>query len=41
MSDEPDKISKNEPTLAGEIGAKATRKLKARKSTQGVGLDWA
>ena len=36
MSDEPKKTSKNEPTLAGEVGAKAARKLKARKSTQGV-----
>jgi len=36
MSDEPNKTSKNEPTFAGEIGAKAARKLKARKSTQGV-----
>ena len=36
MSDQPDKTSKNEPTFAGEIGAKAARKLKARKSTQGV-----
>jgi ATP synthase protein I len=36
MSDEPDKTSKNEPTFAGEISAKAARKLKARKSTQGV-----
>ena len=38
MSDQPDKTSKNEPTFAGVIGAKAARKLKARKSTQGV---WA
>ena len=36
MSDQPDKTSKNEPTFAGEISAKAARKLKARKSTQGV-----
>jgi len=36
MSDKPDKTSENEPTFAGEIAAKATRKLKARKSTQGV-----
>ena len=36
MSDQPDKTSKNEPTFAGEIGAKAARKLKARKSTSGV-----
>ena len=38
MNDEPNKTSKNEPTLAGAIGAKATRKIKARKSTQGVWL---
>ena len=36
MSDEPKKILRNEPTFAGEIGAKAARKLKARKSTQGT-----
>ena len=36
MSDQPDKTAKNEPTFAGEIGAKAARKIKARKSTQGV-----
>ena len=36
MDDKPDKTSKNEPTFAGEIGAKAARKLKARKSAQGV-----
>jgi ATP synthase protein I len=36
MSDESNKTSKNEPTFAGEIGAKAARKLKARKSTQGA-----
>jgi ATP synthase protein I len=36
MNDEPNKTSNNEPTFAGAIGAKATRKLKARKSTQGV-----
>jgi ATP synthase protein I len=37
MSDEPRKTSKNEPTFAGQVGAKATRKLKARRnSTQGV-----
>jgi ATP synthase protein I len=36
MNEEPDKTSKNEPTFAGEIGVKATRKIKARKSTQGV-----
>ena len=38
MSDEPTKTSKTQPTFAGAIGAKATRKLKARKSTQGVWL---
>jgi len=36
MNEEPAKTSKNEPDLAGQIGAKAARKLKARKSTQGV-----
>jgi ATP synthase protein I len=36
MSDEPHKILQNEPTFAREIGAKAARKLKARKSNQGV-----
>ncbi len=36
MNDEPQTTSKNKPTLAGEIGAKAARKIKARKSTQGV-----
>jgi ATP synthase protein I len=37
MNDEPTKISKTEPTFAGQVGAKAARKLKARRhSTQGV-----
>jgi ATP synthase protein I len=36
MNEEPTRISKNEPDLAGQIGAKAERKLKARRSTQGV-----
>ena len=36
MSDKLDKSPKSEPTFAGEIGAKAARKIKARKSTQGV-----
>ena len=36
MSDEPTGTSKDEPTFAEQIGAKAARKLKARKSTQGV-----
>jgi ATP synthase protein I len=36
MNDEPNKTTKNEPTFVGEIGAKAARKIKARKSTQGV-----
>jgi len=36
MSDEPHKTSKKESNFAGEVGAKAERKLKARKSTQGV-----
>ena len=38
MSDEPNKTSKNPPSFAGEIGMKAARKIKARKSTQGVWL---
>jgi len=38
MNDEPNKTSKNEPTFAGAIGVKAARKIKARKSTQGVWL---
>jgi len=36
MSDEPKKTSKSEPTFAGQVGAKAARKLRARNSTQGV-----
>jgi ATP synthase protein I len=36
MNDELKKTSKNEPTFAAQVGAKAARKLKARKSTQGV-----
>jgi ATP synthase protein I len=36
MNEEQNRTSKNEPDLAGQIGAKAARKLKARKSTQGV-----
>jgi ATP synthase protein I len=36
MSDELNKSPKTPPTFAGEIGAKAARKIKARKSTQGV-----
>jgi len=37
MNDEPKKTSKNEPTFAGQVGAKAARKLKARRnSAQGV-----
>lgn len=37
MNDEPlGKISKDTSALAGQIGAKAARKLKARNSTQGV-----
>ena len=38
MNDEPKKTSESEPTFAAQIGAKAARKLKARKSTQGVWL---
>jgi len=36
MNDQAQRLPKNEPTLAGQVGAKASRKLKARKSTQGV-----
>jgi len=36
MNDEPKTASKNEPTFAAQVGAKAARKLKARRSTQGV-----
>jgi ATP synthase protein I len=36
MSDGPKKPSAAESALAGQIGAKAARKLKARRSTQGV-----
>jgi ATP synthase protein I len=36
MNDEPKKLLRHEPTFAEEIGAKATRKIKARQSTQGV-----
>ena len=36
MSDRPDKTPKDEGAFAGEIGAQAARKIKARKSTQGV-----
>ena len=36
MNDEPKKTSKNEPTFADQVGAKAARKLKARNSTPGI-----
>ena len=37
MSDEPKQASKTEPTFAEQVGAKAARKLKARRNaTQGV-----
>jgi ATP synthase protein I len=37
MTDEtPDLTAKRESTLAEQVGAKAVRKLKARRSTQGV-----
>ena len=36
MSDEPKKSPDVRSALAEQIGAKATRKLKARRSTQGV-----
>lgn len=34
MNDEPARTSKNEPTFAGRIGAKAARKLKARRNAK-------
>jgi len=37
MSDKPKKTSKSEPTFAGQVGAKAARKLRARRhATSGV-----
>jgi ATP synthase protein I len=37
MSDKPEKTSKNTPTFAGQVDAKARRKLKTRRnSTRGV-----
>ncbi len=36
MNDEPDKSPGREASFAGEISAKAERKIKARASTQGV-----
>ena len=36
MDDKPTLSSTNGPAFSGEVGIKATRKLKARKSTQGV-----
>jgi len=37
MTNEPNKLSKNAATLAGQVGAKAKRKLKARRNSgQGV-----
>jgi ATP synthase protein I len=36
MNDEPQNTSKNERTFAEEVGAQAARKLRARRSTQGV-----
>lgn len=38
MNDKPQEPPRNEPTFASQVGAKAARKLKARKSTQGVWL---
>ena len=34
MNDEPKKTSKNESTFAGQVGAKAARKLKARRNSK-------
>ncbi len=36
MDDKPKMNSQNDSTFAGQVGAKAARKLKARNSTQGV-----
>ena len=36
MNDESQNTSKNERTFADQVGAKAARKLKARRSTRGV-----
>jgi ATP synthase protein I len=37
MNNEPKKTAKNTPTLSGQVGAKANRKLKARRNpTPGV-----
>ena len=36
MNDEPQNTPKNERTFAEQVGAKAARKLRARRSTQGV-----
>ena len=36
MNDEPKNPSKGERTFADQVGAKAARKLRARRSTQGV-----
>src|SRR5674476_1537700 len=36
MNDEPKNPSKGELTFADQVGAKAARKLRARRSTQGV-----
>jgi ATP synthase protein I len=36
MNDDPRKPLETETNFAGEVGAKAARKLKARKSAQGV-----
>ena len=36
MSDDPKRSSKSDSAFAAQVGAKATRKLKARRSTQSV-----
>jgi ATP synthase protein I len=38
MNNDTKNTSNNEPTFAGQVGAKATRKIRARKSTQSVWL---
>lgn len=36
MNKSPEKIVQGKPDLAGQIGAKTARKLRARRSTQGI-----
>ena len=36
MNDDPSKFAKKMPSLAAQVGAKAARKLRARRSPQGI-----